>query len=356
MKLTPEQILEWYSDYKLLIIYDRYSQNPDYTGDGILTSMVNEVLDKLDVITEYPLVITLNSELLLDAFRLVVKRKILNHNDVIIYTEIDGNPNSILFDINGSLDSYRFMNAHDDLLMDLMLESLQDKKWKKNITFERERIVVIPRYPRTLHLPFSMEVHKDDKVLYDCSNFINKEVIITEKLDGGNCCLNKGKVYARSTGQETKCPSFDFIKSNIAYKLIDFGDILCYGENLYAKHSIFYDKLNSYFFLFAVGTTKVFFPWKHVEWYAENVLHVPTVPILFRGTFKSIEEIKNWMYDEITKPSTYGTDREGFVIKITDKFLAENHSKCVAKFVRKGHVQTDEHWTKKWIPNKLIPK
>jgi len=212
----------------------------------------------------------------------------------------------------------------------------------------------VPRYPRTLHLPFSMEVHKDDKVIRDCSNFINREVVITEKLDGGNCCFHDGKTYARSTTQETKCETFHFVKRAIAWKTKDIKHHFFYGENLYAKHSISYNKLESFFNLFAVRDSELWLSWSEVEHLSEMVFECPTVPVLFRGIFKSIQEIENWMYKEIKKPSAYGEEREGFVIKVTHRYPIEDHSSCVAKFVRKGHVQTDEHWSKSWQPNKLI--
>ena len=44
---------------------------------------------------------------------------------------------------------------------------------------------------------------------------------------------------------------------------------------------------------------------------------------------------------------------EGFVVRNVDSFAYEDFSKNVAKYVRKNHVQTDEHWTKNWQPNKV---
>lgn len=45
------------------------------------------------------------------------------------------------------------------------------------------------KYPRTFHFSFSPEIHSDDKVINEkhLQNFLNNEIIITEKIDGGNC-------------------------------------------------------------------------------------------------------------------------------------------------------------------------
>lgn len=61
------------------------------------------------------------------------------------------------------------------------------------------------KYPKTCHLPFSPQVNDDDEVMdvkLCGSLFSNKEVIITEKMDGGNCQLFRGKVYARTNTKE----------------------------------------------------------------------------------------------------------------------------------------------------------
>ena len=75
---------------------------------------------------------------------------------------------------------------------------------------------MINKYPRTLHLPFSPEIHSDDKVmnLKDVENILNQEYVILEKMDGQNNCLkglntnngNYGGVFARTHTQETQLP------------------------------------------------------------------------------------------------------------------------------------------------------
>ena len=46
--------------------------------------------------------------------------------------------------------------------------------------------------------------------------------------------------------------------------------------------------------------------------------------------------------------------QEGFVIRLTNEFNLNDFQKSVVKWVRKGHIQTDEHWMNlPLIPNEL---
>merc|ERR1719210_270030 len=67
-------------------------------------------------------------------------------------------------------------------------------------------------YPSTPHLPFSPGVNPDDVQLSDCSSIIHDEVIVTEKLDGGNCCIKHGQIYARTHAQPATHESFSAVK------------------------------------------------------------------------------------------------------------------------------------------------
>lgn len=210
------------------------------------------------------------------------------------------------------------------------------------------------KYPRTFHFHFSPEIHSDDKVIDpSCyQNFINTEVIITEKLDGQNSCFKGHQgVFARSHQVETKNQWDTLLKQHYYNNLhlID-SDIYYFLENLYAVHSIEYTDLKSSFFMFAAFLNKrgIWADWDLVDQLAESI-GANTVPVLYRGEFKSVSDIKDWMDSEILKPSELGGEREGFVLRIADEFSVNDFSKKVAKYVRRGHVQNkSEHWTKNW--------
>lgn len=45
------------------------------------------------------------------------------------------------------------------------------------------------KYPKTYHLSWSLGRSDDDKVLHDISCFCDKEIVVTEKMDGENITL-----------------------------------------------------------------------------------------------------------------------------------------------------------------------
>ena len=52
--------------------------------------------------------------------------------------------------------------------------------------------------------------------------------------------------------------------------------------------------------------------------------------------------------------SQLGGDREGYVVRLAGSFHYRAFRQSVAKYVRKNHVQTDDHWAlREVVPNKL---
>ncbi|MDF1753191.1 MAG: RNA ligase family protein [Verrucomicrobiales bacterium] len=201
------------------------------------------------------------------------------------------------------------------------------------------------KYPRTPHLPWSPGGAGDDTYLIDTDHFIGKEVVVTEKMDGENTSMYRDTIHARSVDGRHH-PSRDWVKAlhgRIAAEIPD-GWRLC-GENLYARHSIPYTDLPSYFYLFSVWNGKnEALSWDETtEWAA--LLQLDLVPVLFRGEFDT-EVIRNLEID---------TERqEGYVVRTADRFDFESFPQSIAKWVRKGHVQTDQHWMfSEIIPNEL---
>merc|ERR1712107_76690 len=93
------------------------------------------------------------------------------------------------------------------------------------------------------------------------SPIFKNTVVIHEKLDGGNCCIFQGQVYARSRNQVAKQPWFGQIKvlvnsfpQELYYQ--HFAELQLFGENMVAIHSIPYSNLKAPFYLFAVYDPK----------------------------------------------------------------------------------------------------
>jgi len=213
-----------------------------------------------------------------------------------------------------------------------------------------------PKYPRTFHWPWSQQVHDDDSYHQDPSFFVGKDVNITEKLDGGNTALNAGEVYARSTGQAATQGWFAHVKKYHAWKTRNLDPaITIYGEDLAALHSVGYElPMDQTYKVFQIRQNDEFIGTYSMVTTAAS-LGLEVVPSLFYGQFKSVEEITAWFEAEIKKPSAFGAEREGFVMSTTYGFTADEFSQNVCKYVRKNHVQTDEHWTKNWTWNELTP-
>lgn len=216
------------------------------------------------------------------------------------------------------------------------------------------------KYPRTYHLPYSPGATKDDKKLQDdwFKYFQGKEIVITEKLDGENIHMNQKDCYARSDGAPTRSPWSRNIwdpQEGLYWRiktLIGSNETL-FGENLYGEHSIHYNKLPSYFHLFAVSTESVWESWQSVKLFGA-ILGVKTVPELWRGVVYNEKQLEELVNRFVKEPSVYGDTREGVVVRLISSFPFDDFKHCVCKWVRPNHVQTDEHWTKNWVKAKLI--
>lgn len=192
------------------------------------------------------------------------------------------------------------------------------------------------KYPRTYHVPWSRGT-SDDKSLKTMDHFHGKRVIVTEKMDGENTSIYCNAIHARSLDSADH-PSRTWVKQlqgNISH-LIPNGWRIC-GENLFAKHSIHYNNLKSYFYCFSIWNEDNFcLNWEDTEDFSE-LLGLETVPVLYDG-----------IYDEKLIKSLWNKDNydtmEGYVIRVFDSFDYSEFILNVAKFVRPKHVQTSEHW------------
>lgn len=215
-----------------------------------------------------------------------------------------------------------------------------------SLNVDRRVNVMRLKYPRTFHLPWSPGATSDDKTLDDVSHFRFREVIVSEKMDGENTsCYSDGYTHARSI-DSVNHPSRNWVKRFWAerYFKLPHGYRVC-GENVYAEHSVGYDSLPSYFLGFSVWDDELCLSWDDtLLWFSE--LGITPVREIYRGIFD--EKMLRDLHIDFTK-------QEGYVVRIVDSFTLDQFPMSVAKFVRKGHVQTDDHWmNKEVIPNKLL--
>jgi hypothetical protein len=209
------------------------------------------------------------------------------------------------------------------------------------------------KYPRTYHLFFSKGASSDDKIADSVNSLLGKEIVITEKLDGSNTSITKDGVYGRSHADFSRNP-WDIKSWDLYHRIKNdlHDDLFIFGEGMYGIHSIEYSNLTSYFYIFGIRDNNIWIPWESVEEYS-FLLDIPTVPVLFKGVLNTENELKDLVEDLVSKPSKLGGEIEGVVVRVADMFHNDDFSDNVQKWVRKGHVQTDVHWTRNWKRAKL---
>lgn len=204
------------------------------------------------------------------------------------------------------------------------------------------------KFPRTSHLPWSPGMNSDDRMIKSMDAFIGQRVIATIKMDGENTTMYTDYIHARSIDGRNH-PSRAWVK---AFHGRICGDIpegwrIC-GENLYAKHSIGYTNLPSYFMGFHVwNDANVCLAWDEtIEYF--DLIGITPVEVVYDG-----------IYDEVALKSICSSLQwdtcEGLVLRRADSFTYGQYRTHVAKYVRKGHVQTNQHWMtgQRIEPNRL---
>lgn len=245
------------------------------------------------------------------------------------------------------------------------------------------------KYARSLHAKISLGTTSDDRFMpngYLSSFSKMKQLVLTEKLDGQNNCFNKHGVFARSHTAPSQHPWDKPLRDRWELLKNDLQDLEIFGENMYGIHSIAYDELESYFYVFAIREKDTWLSWEEVKFYAA-LLDFPTVPeykihtdlkAFFRPNISENKILENWLTANLGMswlesvetpgllkgfdPVTTQPCSEGFVIRNAESFktnegeipVAENEFNNLFKLVRAAHVQTDIHWSKTWKPAALL--
>jgi len=198
------------------------------------------------------------------------------------------------------------------------------------------------KYKKTFHIPTSPGLQNDDRMLPDLACFEGKKLILTEKMDGENTTMAKDYYHARSLDSNNH-PSRNYVKGiwgNIKH-MIPEGWRIC-GENVYAEHSIHYDNLEDYFLVFSIwDENNMCLSWESTRTWCD-ALNLKYVPQLYMCEY-------NQLLNFIKSPFIDLSDKEGYVVRNVESFHYDDFQENVAKWVRKNHVQTDEHWMSKPI-------
>lgn len=213
------------------------------------------------------------------------------------------------------------------------------------------------RFPQTPHITWLSEgMPRDDKLLSpaDLEEFLSHELIVEEKIDGANLGFSispEGKLQAQNRGSfidlDDPYGQWKPIRwwlSTVRYALKDAlgPNLMLFGEWCYARHTVNYTRLPSYFVAFDVYDREAGAFWSVARRNAFAAeLGIMVVPERARGQF----------------------DLDGLIALLGESVLTEGPAEGIyvrqedgdwlkqrAKLVRAEFVQAiEEHWSKRGI-------
>lgn len=192
----------------------------------------------------------------------------------------------------------------------------------------------------------------------DTKALLGSEVILCEKLDGANIGLVRHKDHFRLQKRGSlvdlgEHAQFNYFKawSQINYdKIMKIPDqTILYCELMYAKHTVFYNKLPDYVMAFAWYNKKLDFYYHRDELVGlcENI-GIPYVPEITRGYFSRDE-----LFNFIPQVSNFGDEpAEGIIVWNHKRDL---RGKVVREEFQK-HMDQSGHWMHKEFTENLLRK
>lgn len=209
--------------------------------------------------------------------------------------------------------------------------------------------VKLYKYPKTSYLPYSPSIAREDRVIPDLSRFKSELVAVTEKRDGENVTIYRDHWHCRSLDSKPReYHSYlqNCILPRIRYQIPETYRIC--GEYLYAEHAIHYSNLTDYFEVFSIWDGDRCLPTAEVMRICDE-LGLQYVPSIYYGPY---EEALIMHIGEIA----VNRGCEGIVVRVAGEFLYQDFEVCVAKYVRKNHVQDGPHWSLGEIKRNEIKK
>ncbi len=245
------------------------------------------------------------------------------------------------------------------------------------------------KYPRTPHIEGSrLQPGDEDLSQVPFEVIAGKYMVVEEKIDGANSAISfddQGKMYLQSRGHFLtggyRERHYDLFKQWAGVHRDDLYAILgdryvMYGEWMYAKHTVFYDKLPHYFMEFDIldrVTGKFLDTASRREMTA--LLPVASVPVLGEGRFMKKEEVMKFLgtsgyiserhmdaLREVARCEGVDEERvcsetensrlmEGLYIKIEENGEVVDR----VKFVRHGFHQALTEANSHWLERPIIP-
>lgn len=253
-------------------------------------------------------------------------------------------------------------------------------------------MIDLVKYPRTHHLEGSRLQPGDDDL--DCVPFRDirgRFLVVEEKLDGANAALRfdaEGRLHLQSRGRflagGVREKHFDLFKQWAAARAPALWPVLqaryvVYGEWLYAKHTIFYDRLPHYFLEFDVLDVETgAFLSTAARRTLLTGLPLTSVPVLREGPVESLEELTSlvgpsryqgpdWHDVLLADIAARGLDvdiarretdptglMEGLYIKVEEAGRVAERYKYVRSSFLTTVIESGTHWLRRPIvPNRL---
>lgn len=196
------------------------------------------------------------------------------------------------------------------------------------------------KYPRTPHLPQSLGMTSDDKMMSSAGLKNLQEasdLVVTEKMDGGNITLTRDHFFARSLDSGTQLWDTQAKAIWAALRFDIPKGWRVSAESLYAARSVRYTDLPGPILVFGMwNDSNEMLAWDDIEEWS-NLLGLPTAPVIYRGGDYA-KAISAWAETHDRETS------EGFVVRNATAFHYDNFGTNVAKYVRANHVQTSAGW------------
>ena len=249
--------------------------------------------------------------------------------------------------------------------------------------------ITIKKYPRTPHIQGSrLQPGDEDLSQIQFKAIAGRHVVLEEKIDGANSAISfteDGELRLQSRGHfltgGPREKHYDLMKQWAAVHASAFHEVLgsryiMYGEWMYAKHAIYYDRLPHYFMEFDIfdKETGRFLDTRSRHELIKG-LPVCSVPVLAEGEFSSMDEVlgflgtsryisENHLEDLRTKATAMGLDAdrvlretsgaslmEGIYIKVEEGGEVVDRM----KYVRSDFLQSVEESGSHWLDRPIIP-
>lgn len=123
-------------------------------------------------------------------------------------------------------------------------------------------------------------------------------------------------------------------------------------EDMYTVYSFAYSSLDSYFYLFNVLKDSVWLSWQEII-DIPDTFKLRTLRVLFKGTFKKVSDLQNYLLELLDTASTFSFYKEGLVIRHFSRINTDDFKFHVPKIVGIYFSLKDLDWSK-WQKASLL--